>query len=335
MSKKDKTTYAKLIANPGAGNAAQNSADVQRAVQWLLENGIEADVAFAKPKEEVTPIAKRALKDGYKLIIAMGGDGTIEAALRGLVGSKARLGMIPSGTENNFAKSLGIPEDVEEACRLIVEGPVRKLDVGQVNVKGEKKTYFFELVSVGLSEALYHSGNDLKEGNLARFKDAALNFLQEETYPKVSLTLDDESKIEIETMLVVISNTPFFGNNFLVAPSASLEDGLLDISVYPNFRKAELIAYYARIMNEGYSENDKVQRFRAREIEVKASPKLEVVADGNKIGVGKARIKVRPAAVSVIAPPQSDGARATEEAAQVPPPIYPTEEKEVLEKAAS
>jgi diacylglycerol kinase (ATP) len=335
MPKKDKIKYAKLIANPGAGNPSENSVDVQREVQWLHQNGIEADVAFAKPKKEVTPITKRALKDGYKLIIAMGGDGTIEAALRGLIGSKARLGMIPSGTENNFAKSLGIPDDVEEACRLIVEQPVRKLDVGQVSVKGQKKTYFFELVSIGLSEALYHSANDLKEGNLARFKDAALNFLQEETYPKVYLTLDDESKIEIETLLVVISNTPFFGNNFLVAPSASLEDGLLDISVYPNFRKAELIAYYARIRNEGYSENDKVQRFRAREIEIKASPKLEVVADGNKIGEGKAKIKVRPRAVSVIAPPISDESRAKDEMKQLPPPIYPAEEKDVLEKATS
>jgi len=335
MSKKDKTTYAKLIANPGAGAPSESSADLQRAVQLLHKNGIEADLALAKPKEEVTPIAKRALKDGYRLIIAMGGDGTLEAALRGLIGSKARLGMIPSGTENNFAKSLGIPEDMEAACSLIASKPIRRLDVGQVSVKGAKKASFFELVSIGLSEALYHSADDLKEGKLARFKDAAMNFLQEETYPKVYLTLDDESKIEIETMLVVISNTPFFGNNFLVAPSASLEDGLLDISVYPKFGKAELIAYYARIMNEGYSENDKVQRFRARELEVKASPKLEVVADGNKIGKGKAKIKVRPEAVSVIAPETSDESGAKEEAAHVPAPIYPVEEKDLLEKTAS
>jgi diacylglycerol kinase family enzyme len=77
------------------------------------------DVAFAKPKQKATPIAKQAIKDGYKTVVAMGGDGTIEAVMRGMVGSKVRLGVIMTGTENNIAKSLGIPKELEEACALI------------------------------------------------------------------------------------------------------------------------------------------------------------------------------------------------------------------------
>ncbi len=96
MTKNGKFTYAKLIANPGAGKPAEAQADLQTAVRLLQEKGIKVDVAFAKPKEKATPIVKQAIKDGYKLIIAMGGDGTIEAALRGVVGSKARLGIVES-----------------------------------------------------------------------------------------------------------------------------------------------------------------------------------------------------------------------------------------------
>jgi diacylglycerol kinase family enzyme len=173
--------------------------------------------------------------------------------------------------------------------------------------------------------------NDIKEGQLSRIKDAAITFFQEETHPTVYLTLDDESKIEIETMLVVVSNTPIFGKGFLVAPNASLEDGLLDVSIYPNFNKAELLTYYAKIMNEGYSENDKVQRFRARKLEVKASPKLDVLADGITLGQGKAEIKVLPSAVTVIAPERSVDSPAKEAAMKIPPPVYPPETKEPIE----
>ena len=335
MTKNGKFTYAKLIANPGAGKPAETQADLQVAVRLLQEKGIKVDVAFAKPKEKATPIVKQAIKDGYKLIIAMGGDGTIEAALRGVVGSKARLGMIRAGSENNLAKSLGIPEKVEDACNLIASNLTRKLDMGQIKMKGQKKFYFFELAAIGFVSALYHEANDIKDGKLSRIKDAALTLLREEPYPTVYLTLDDESKIEIETMLVVVSNTAIFGKGFLVAPNAALDDGLLDISIYPNFSKTELLAYYAKIMNEGYSENNKVQRFRARKLEVKASPKLDVLADGITMGRGKVEIKSRSGAVTVIAPDRTADSLVKDEAAKVLPPIYPVEEKDMLERVPS
>jgi diacylglycerol kinase (ATP) len=335
MPKKAKSIYAKLIANPTAGKADETLTGLQTAVQYLQQKGIKVDVALAKPKEEATPLAKQAVKDGYKLIIAMGGDGTIEAVMRGLVGRKAHLGILPSGTSNNLAKSLDIPEKLEAACDLILSHPIRKVDVGQVKMKGQKKSYFFELASIGLSSALYEHANDLQDGKLAKLKDVALSFLKEEKLSTVYLTLDDESKIKFDSILVVVSNTPFFGKNFLVAPNASLEDGLVDISVYPDFSKTELLAYYAKIMNEGYSENDRVQRFRASELEVKASPKLEVMADGVKVGKGKVNIKILPSALSVIAPERTTDVQAKEQAEQIPAPLYPVEEKTVPEEVSS
>jgi diacylglycerol kinase (ATP) len=110
ISKKEKSIRAKLIANPGAGSPEQTTSNLQLVARYLQQNGIKVDVALAKPKEEATPLAKQAVRDGYKLVIAMGGDGTLEAVLRGMVGSKARLGIIPTGTQNNIAKSMGVEE---------------------------------------------------------------------------------------------------------------------------------------------------------------------------------------------------------------------------------
>lgn len=302
MSKKNKVIQAKLIANPGAGKPEESAKQLELAARYLRECGIEVNVALAKPKEEAIPLAKQAAKDGYKLVIAMGGDGTLEAVMRGLVGSKARLGIIPTGSKNNIAKSLGIPVSLEEACNLIASKNTRKLDVGQVKVKNGKKIYFFELTAIGLVAALYPKANKLVDGKLANLKDVALTLIHHQTDPKVFLTLDDESKVEVKTMLVVVSNAPMFGDNFLVAPDASLADGLLDISVYPDFSKTELLGYYAKIRGEGYSTNERVQRYRARKLEVKASPKMDVMADGVMLGKGKVEIKSKPGALWIITP---------------------------------
>ena len=103
-------------------------------------------------------------------------------------------------------------------------------------------------------------------------------------------------------MLVLVSNAPMFGANFLVAPDATVTDGLLDISVRPEFRKTELLAYYTKIRDEGFSNNEKVQRFRASKIEIKKEPKMDVMADGVMLGTGKVEIKCKAGAVWMITP---------------------------------
>lgn len=223
------------------------------------------------------------------------------------------------------SSDLGIQEDVEEACKLIAENTSRRLDLGQVKVKNGKKSYFFELAVVGLAAALYPPANKVLKGQLSKIKDAAETFIHQDDNSKVFMKLDDESRIEAETMLVVVSNTPIFGKNFLVAPQAKLDDGLLDVSVYPNFTKTELIAYYASVMNEGYSENEKVQHYRVRKMEIKSTPPLAVNADATSLGTGNVKIKCRPGALRVIAPEPTAAPNAVEKepAVDVPPPLSP------------
>ena len=329
MSKKNKPVRVKLIANPGAGKASNAADNLKLVIGYLEKNGFKVDVAFAKPKEEATPIARKAIKDGYKTVIAMGGDGTIEAVMRGMMGSKVRLGIVPAGTENNIAKSLGIPKDLEEACALIASDNMLKLDLGQVTTRKGKKFVFFEMATIGLSAAVYPDANKAATGKLSSIKATAMTFIHQETRPRIFLTLDNESKIEVETMLVMVSNTPVFGKNFLVAPSASLQDGLLDISVYPDFGKVELIRYYAAVMDGGYSGDGKVQNYQARKIKVKSSPKLDVMADGVELGKGTVKIKVRKNALRVITAEKTPGfgIRPKDTVETQPAPVSPTVEK--------
>ncbi len=308
MSKKNKPIRVKLIANPGAGDVLTAAARIEQVMCYLLDDGLKVDVALAHPKKEAIPIARKAVKDGYDVVIAMGGDGTLGAVIRGIAGSKVRLGIIAAGTENDIAGSLGIPEDLKEACALIASGHTRKLDLGQISTKKKKKFYFFMVTAIGLTATIYPLIKEVPEGKLSGIKDAIATFLKFKSKPTVFLTLDDESKIEVETMLVTVANTPLIGAKNLVAPDASMEDGLLDIAVYPGFSKAELLSYFVKTAHEDSTPDGTIQRYQARKIKVKTSPKLDVAAEGIILGKGTAWIKVLPGALRVIAPEPGTGA---------------------------
>ncbi len=300
--KKDKhgsAVQAKLICNPGAGDHPDATARLEQAVRCLDSCGISVDVALAKPSVKATPIAEAAVKEGYKLVIAMGGDGTIEAVARGLAGSKTVLGMIPGGTFNNVAHSLGLPLDLEEACRLVATGTKRRIDMGRIKTKAGDKMPFFEVAAIGLVAALYPKGKNIAKGKLGHLVDVLDTLVHYQT-PKVTLIFDDDSHIEVETLLVTVSNTPVFGAEFLIAPEAALDDGLLDVCVYPNFSKADLIAYFSRVAKDGHSEDQRVQRYRVHRVKIKSDPRQDVMADGIMLGQETVTIRALPAALRVI-----------------------------------
>ena len=325
MSKKDKPIRAKLIANPGAGNVLEAASRYEQVTSYLKEAGVKVDVAFARPKKEAIPIAQRAVKEGYDVIIAMGGDGTIGAVIRGIAGSKARLGIIPAGTENDIARALGIPEDLKEACAIIAAGNTRKVDLGCITTKDRKNHYFFMMIAIGLTATLYPMVNDVPNGKFGGVMEAIKTILKYKPNPTVNLTLDDDSKIEVESMLVTITNTPVTGIKNLVAPDASMDDGLLDISVYPGFSKAELLNYFIKTANEGTTPDGRIQRYRAKKIKVKTSPKLDISSEGIIVGKGTAWIKLLPGAMRVIAPEVGAGAEKPQEkdVKYMPAPVSP------------
>src|SRR5215208_2059871 len=139
MANNDKLNRIKLIANPGSGKMLEYPKLLEQVTQYFVDHGIPIDVALAHPTTEAVPIAKKAVKHGYSTVVAMGGDGTISAVIRGLAGSDVHLGIIAAGTENDIAASLEIPEDITEACALIASDQTRSIDLAQISTKKKKK----------------------------------------------------------------------------------------------------------------------------------------------------------------------------------------------------
>jgi diacylglycerol kinase family enzyme len=180
------------------------------------------------------------------------------------------------------------------------------------------------LTAIGLTATIFPIIKEVPEGKLSGITKAVATLFKFDSKPTVFLTLDDESKIEVETMLVTIANTPLIGAKNLVAPDADMEDGLLDIAVYPNSSKSDLLAYFAATAHERSVPDGTIQRYRARKIKVKTSPKLDIAAEGIILGKGTAWIKVLPKALRVISPEPGQGVEKTQEekpSKELPEPV--------------
>ena len=308
MTKNNRKPRSLLIANPGAGQVLKRASLIAEVAHCLMECGLDVDVALARPTDEAARAARKGVKRGYDVIVAMGGDGTIGGVIRGMVGSKSRLGLIPAGTQNDFARSLGIPEDLQTACELIAAGKARKVDLGRLRTRKTDRFDFFMVTTIGIASTVFPMVKDVPDGEYAHIPNALKTLLRFDPTPKVFLTLDDRPEIEVETMLVTVTNTPLIGLHNLVAPDSSLQDGLLDISVYPGFSKADLLAYFARTVEETSAADKNIQRYRARKIKIRTSPKLDIASEGLMMGKGTAWIKALPGAIRVIAPEPGMGA---------------------------
>jgi len=300
MSQKSKTIRVKLIGNPDAGKPSDSANNLKLVTGFLEKTGFKTDITLEKQKEKITQTAQKAAKDGYKIIIAMGGDGTIQAVMHGMIGSKARLGIIPTGIDNFIAKRLAIPDNLEEACALIATENTYKVDVGHVKTSDGKKSVFFEMATIGLAAAIYPDTNKIAKSILSVKKDLPDVQEQKESKVMVFITLDDEPEKEIETNVLIIRNTPGFEENIGDVSEGSPQGGLLDVMVFPDFSKPEILRYFAAESDRGYKGKGKVQHFQAGKIKIRTSPKLDVMIDGVALGRDAVTVKVLESALQVI-----------------------------------
>jgi diacylglycerol kinase (ATP) len=292
---------ARLIFNPHSGGGRNPRQRLADALKALEAHGLRVEPVTVSPAERGTAAAAEAVQCGCKLVIAMGGDGTVEAVARGLIGTKTRLGIIPAGTYNNVARSLGIPEDLNQACRILAEGSKRRMDIGEVKSKKHGKVYFFEAAVIGLESVLYPLGDALPK----RKWRLALNVVRTVLrfpLPILEVSLDGKEPVKVDSLLAVVANTPNFGSVFLVAPEARLDDDLLDVALFAGFNKAEILAYLAEISGERSEGSRNVQRYQARKVKIKARPRQLVMADNQRLGKGSVTIRIRPRGLRVIAP---------------------------------
>ncbi len=307
---------ARLIFNPGSGKNASNPRSLEDIVTTLRAHGIDADVGVKTSGKASRELAKEAADAGQALVIVAGGDGTIEDVASQLIGTQTVLGILPVGSMNNLARSLGVPLDLDAACALIGAGVTRKIDIGNVVTQAKPQVkYFMESAAIGLTAIAFPAGQAAKKGRLARIPQAVRRLLDFKSSP-VLVELDPGETILAQSQLITISNAPLIGLNFMIAPGAKMDDGLLDIAVYDEMSKGEILTYYMAIMNGKPADNSKIKRYRAKRVLIHSARTEPIVSDKDQIAdKSKIEIEVLPQALSVIA---GDGVGLTLPLAEVP-----------------
>ncbi|MEO0376225.1 MAG: diacylglycerol kinase family protein [Cyanobacteria bacterium P01_A01_bin.17] len=303
---------ARLIINPASGDDQPNPMKLPDIVAALEAAKIRADLIFTQPDISPTEVAKQAIEEGYDLVIAGGGDGTVNQVAAGLLRAPIPLGILPIGTYNNLARSLHIPTDIAAACKVLSQGQVRSIDVGQA-----KDRYFFEAAGVGLDALLFPVSEEIKGGRWGRIVQAIrLTFGYRPR--RLHLVFPGSvgcsgtsrrfrrgrliSKLRRSALLMVVANASYYGAGLAIAPDAIIDDGLLTIKVFRNFSKWELIRHFWAISNGQYRYSPKIETYLAAEVRCSSKAELPVHADGYSLGTLPVTLKVLKHALKVIVP---------------------------------
>jgi YegS/Rv2252/BmrU family lipid kinase len=287
---------AEVIFNPGAGNVEESPAALSKILLELQKADIAPEVHIVTPETDIDSVLKRALRQDRNLIIVCGGDGTIDHTINALAGSNATLGVIPKGTRNNLALSLGIPFDVRDAIEVIRTGDISSIDLGLARC-GEQRHHFLEFGSIGLASALFPSSDDLQKGNLLRLPEWLDTFIR---FPLMRMQIEtDDQHLEASGHMAAILNLPYAGANFMLSPEISCSDGLLDLFIFSDMSKIDIITYAAQAVT-GAPSDPRVQHYRVKKAHIATDIESPVMADGIPLGQGELDISIEPGSLNVI-----------------------------------
>jgi YegS/Rv2252/BmrU family lipid kinase len=300
----------RLIMNPRAGQKLglqTNEAGVDAVQAALAKAGIQVVLQPTQRPKHATELAQAAVRDGCKLVIAAGGDGTVAEAGEGVVNTDTALGIMPLGSIMNMARTLCIPRDLSRAAAVIAAGQVIAMDVGQVG-----RAHYLEAGGVGLAAALfgYFERVDSGRTRLRAALRSALRYVRHVGTPRLRLEIDGE-RSDVRAAMVTVSNGPFVGAAYALAPQARIDDGLLDVVVFSGAGVARVLFHLVLVAGGRRlppPPEAQVTRARTVTVQTRGRRRLPVHADGSVVGSTPAHFEVIPAALRVLVGEPEPGA---------------------------
>jgi len=284
-----------LIVNPaaGAGRAAKR---LPTAEAELARLGIPVHREETTSLDHAMELARAATEAG-EAVFTLGGDGLVGAVAGALADTGTPLGVLPGGRGNDFARVLGIPGDAAEAVRALVAAPERKLDLAEAGGRP-----FIGIASCGFDSVANRIANEsrLVKGNLV-YLYAALRAVA--TWKPARFELELDGKLRAYTgWSVAIANSKAYGGGMRIAPDAELDDGLFDVVVSETTSKLAFLRGLPLVFKGTHVDLPSVHVMRAREVRVSSYRPFELYADGDPVGELPVTVRMRPGALTVLAP---------------------------------
>jgi diacylglycerol kinase (ATP) len=285
---------ALVFLNAKARSVAPN---VRRVLEALRSRDIDVVRSVIRSRAAIAN-AIREHRDDVDCVIVGGGDGTLNGALQGLVGTNLPLGLLPLGTANDLAKTLGIPNDLDQACDVIAQGHSRRIDVGRVN-----DAYFFNEASVGLSVALCRaltSEAKARFGILALLYNAVVLLFRMHRF-RAHVRVDGGDEFDVKTLQLTLGNSRNFGG-FVASDEAEIDDRLLDFYSVGFEHGWTYFDAFRALLQRRYDEARSVHTMHGKRFEVRTRLSKRIEADGEIVTKTPAVFEVVPRAIAVFVP---------------------------------
>jgi len=285
-----------FIVNPISGLGKQ-----KRIEKWIDE-GLDkskfiSGIVHTTHAGHATELSKKAIEDGADIIVAVGGDGTVNEIGQTLIGSSSAMGIIPTGSGNGLARHLKIPFNFTKAINVINKGNVRKIDTATLNDK-----VFLSVAGIGYDAFVAKKFSRApKRGFLSYFK---ITFSEYFTYkPKKYRMVIDGQEVVRRALLVSFANSNQFGNNTSIDPAAELDDGFIDVCIVKKIPLRKMIMIPPMLFLPRFDKSRYVEVIKAKEVKLKRKRGKTIHLDGDPHKMGKEmEMKIIPLSLKVIVP---------------------------------
>jgi diacylglycerol kinase (ATP) len=300
---------AHLIYNPTAGPWDARRA-LRHVCSYLSRRGWSVELQMTKKSGDAMALARKAAQADCDTVIVAGGDGTVNEAVSGLVGTKTALGVLPVGTGNMWARQLGTPTytlvnplRLREAAAGLAEGSIRLADVGQVNGR-----YFLCWAGIGL-DAQVTAKMEPRQRHTKRlgalpYAIAAVLVARDFQGVRTRVSLDG-STVRSRTLLILVSNIQQYVGILPLAREARVDDGLFDVFIFKGLGFQYIVRHLLKIISQRHLQDPRIVHRQARQIEVWTDQATPVQVDGEPIGTTPVKLKVLPLALRVLVPPST------------------------------
>jgi diacylglycerol kinase (ATP) len=301
-------TETVFLVNPAAANGSTGRRWPEIAHQ-AAGAGLEGDALISERRGHLGELARSAALGGARLLVVVGGDGSIHEVANGLAGlpDQPAIALIPRGTGGDFVRSFGIPDRVEEAARIAVAGDTRTIDLGRVTYRAwdgdEESLLFANVASAGMSGAIAQRANDTSKALGAKVSYLWATFAVFAGWSAVEtrLTVDGESRSG-PMFDVVVANARYFGGGMKMCPDAEPDDGLLDVVAIGDVTKRDLVVTMPKIYRGTHLPHPKAAAMRGRVVTVETDEPVPVELDGEQPGTTPARFEVLQGALRLRVP---------------------------------
>jgi YegS/Rv2252/BmrU family lipid kinase len=288
----------RAILNPRAGVAARGT---REAVERGRPSWRDYAVYLTREPGHATALARDAVAAGADLVLAVGGDGTVNEVARGILGSPAALGIVPVGSGNGLARALRIPLPPAEALAALEAAPRHRIDVGELNAQP-----FLNVAGLGFDAAVGHAFHERgrRGGRRGLLGYVRLSLLELRRFRPRRVVLETGGEaVSADAFVLTFANGPQYGSGAVINPGGKLDDGRLETVVFEDGPLWRILAAAPRMFLGGLERSAGYRRFSGTSATVTASSPVPIHRDGDpEAPVDRVEVRLRPRALEVVVP---------------------------------